>query len=131
MIRKYYARVREAVESRLFHVIGHFDIIRGYIPVNQDPISPAADIIAKTFERMVTEEVHLEINSWRRADQEPFPCRKLIQRYLEKGGRFFSLGSDAHSSQQLAVGINHVKGILANLKPRNVRMLFEHEPSLL
>ena len=130
MIRKYYTRVRDAVESKLFNIVGHFDIIRGYIPTDQDPISLASDIIDSTFENMIANGVYLEINSWRRTDREPFPCKDLIQRYLKKEGKLFSLGSDAHSWQQLAVGIIQVRDLLLNLKPRNMRMLFEQVPNL-
>jgi histidinol-phosphatase (PHP family) len=126
LVRKYYTKVREAVDSRLFDVVGHFDIIRQFVPANQDSISLASDIIDSTFEKMVANKVHLEINSWRRTDQEPFPCKELIRRYLAKKGELFSLGSDAHSWQKLATGIEQSRNLLASLHPRNVRILFDH-----
>jgi len=125
MIRNYYTRVRDAVESRLFDVIAHLDIVRNFVPTHQDPISPAVDIVDLTLEKMVANGVHLEINSWRRTDQEPFPCSELIQRYLGRGGTLFSFGSDAHSPQKLAVGIMQARDLLLSLKPRNVHILFE------
>ncbi len=87
-------------------------------------------MIDSTFEKMITNGVYLEINSWRRTDQQPFPCKELIQRYLMKEGKLFSFGSDAHSWQQLAVGIIQVKDLLLNLKPRNIHVLFEQVPNL-
>ena len=53
MIRNYYTRVRDAVESRLFNVIAHLDIVRNFVPTHQDPISPAVDIVDLTLEKMV------------------------------------------------------------------------------
>ena len=124
-VRKYYEKIRQAAESRLFSVIGHFDVIRSYIPPGCDPASTASDIIDIALERMIANRVHLEINSRRRENQEPFPSRNLILRYLDKGGELFSLGSDAHSAERLGIGITQAMDLLRNLKSKAVHLIFE------
>lgn len=126
-IRKYYLWVSEAAKSRLFNVIGHLDLIRREVPSNQDPIAPALDVIDSMFTQMVRDGVYLEINSRRRTDQEPFPCRRLIQEYLKCGGELFSFGSDAHSSQHIAAGVPQAMNLLRSLEPKTVRVLFQRD----
>lgn len=128
-VRKYYMKVVEAVESKLFSAIGHFDFIRSYVPPSFDVLSTAPDIIDMAFEQMVVNRVCLEINSRRRADREPFPAKRLIQRYMDEGGELFSFGSDAHSARHVGVGIAEAMGLLCNLKPEAVHVLFEERGS--
>lgn len=123
--RKYYAKVRQAVDTRLFNVIGHFDFIRSYISGGSDLASMASDIIDMAFERMISNSVHLEINSRRKLDRDPFPSRRLILRYLDKGGELFSFGSDAHSARSLGTGITQSMDLLRSLRPKAVHSLFD------
>jgi histidinol-phosphatase (PHP family) len=125
VVSKYYTKVRQAAESRLFNVIGHFDFIRSYIPSGYDLASIASDIIDRAFERMVSNGVHLEINSRRKLDRDPFPSRRLILQYLDKGGELFSFGSDAHSTRSLGVGIRQSMDLLRSLRPKAVHLPFE------
>jgi histidinol-phosphatase (PHP family) len=126
VVSEYYAKIRQAVESRLFNVIGHFDLVRSYVPSESDQTSTASDLIDAALERIVTGKVHLEINSRRRSNQEPFPSRRLIQQYLDKGGERFSFGSDAHSTQQLGIGIAEAMNLLKSLGPKAIYVLFGH-----
>lgn len=125
VIQKYYNKVRQAAESRLFDVIAHFDFIRDYVSSNHDPLSIASDEIDSAFEQMITNRTYLEINSRRRADREPSPTRRLILRYLDKGGECFSFGSDAHSAQKVGTGISQAVELLRSLSPRKIHILFE------
>lgn len=123
-VQRYYVHVKDAVESKLFDVIGHFDLIRDYLPPQIDPVSPVSDIIDTIFERMIANQTHLEINSRRKTDREPFPFRRLIQRYLNKGGERFSFGSDAHSAEHVAIGISQATDLLHSLGPKTIHALF-------
>jgi len=124
-VTKYYMKIRHAAESRLFNVIGHFDFIRSFTPSRSNEASAVSDIIDGALERTVANRVHLEINSRRRADREPFPSRRLIQRYLDKGGELFSFGSDAHSAQLVGAGIAQAMDLLRSLEPKAIHTPFE------
>ena len=124
-VRKYYTKIKHAAQSRLFDVIGHFDFIRSYVPPNCDSTTVGSEIIDMAFEQMISNKVHLEINSRRRANRDPFPSRELIQRYLDRGGELFSFGSDAHSTQTLGVGVTDAMDLLRSLKPSVIHILFE------
>jgi len=124
-VTKYYMKIKHAAESRLFNVIGHFDFIRSYTSLESNKASTASDSIDAALERIVANKMHLEINSRRRADREPFPSRRLIQRYLDKGGELFSFGSDAHSAQLVGAGIVQSMDLLHSLQPKAIHILFE------
>ena len=123
--KKYYLKMRQAAESKLFNVIGHFDLIRNCLPVGLDGTSAASTLIDGAFERMAVNKICLEVNSRRRENREPFPSRRLIRRYLEKGGELFSLGSDAHSARTLGVGVVQAMEILRDITTKPIHMLFE------
>jgi len=124
-IEKYYTKIRQAAESGLFNVIGHLDLIRDHVSVDLKSASPVTDMIDMTFEKMIAHGAYLEINSRRRTDQEPYPSKSLILRYLDKGGERFSFGSDAHSVQQVALGIAEAMNLLRSLGPKTIHTLFE------
>ena len=124
VVSEYYTKIRQAVESRLFSVIGHFDLVRSYVPPESNQTSTASDLIDAALERIVAGKVHLEINSRRRSNQEPFPSRRLIQQYLDKGGERFSFGSDAHSTHQLGIGVAEAMNLLKSLRPKAIYVLF-------
>ncbi len=122
-IQKYLTKIGQAVESGIFKVIGHFDLIRDYLPPDQETFSSSLDEIDTIFEKIVKKKIHLEINTRRNACGDPYPSKSLILRYLTKGGEFFSFGSDTHSAQDLAVGISHAMNILTNHE--KIRILFQ------
>jgi len=124
-VEKYYTKIRQAVESGLFNVIGHLDLIRDCFSTDLKSIPEVTEIIDATLKAMTSNGVHLEINSRRRTGHEPYPSKSLIMRYLDKGGELFSFGSDAHSTQQLALGIPEAIDLLHSLRPKVIHTLFE------
>lgn len=123
-IQKYYTKILQAIESGLFNVVAHFDLIRDYVPLHPDSVLPAVEIIDTAFEQMVAKRIYLEINSRRKIDRDPYPSGAVILRYLAKGGELFSFGSDAHSTLQLGVGITEAMDLLHNLEPKSARIMF-------
>jgi histidinol-phosphatase (PHP family) len=124
-IKKYFAEIRQAAESGLFDVIAHFDLIRDYLSADHYQLAQATELIDAAFELMVSENVCLEINSRRSVEGETYPSRELISRYVEKGGRLFSIGSDAHSVSEFGVGVVEAMKVLNNLKSGTSHVLFE------
>ena len=124
-VRKYYTEIKHAAQSGLFDVIGHFDLVRSYVPPDCDPTAIGSDTIDMAFEQMIANKVHLEINTRRKGSGETFPPRGLILRYLDRGGELFSFGSDAHSAQSLGIGITQAMDLLHTLKPSSIHILFE------
>lgn len=124
LTQRYFSGVRKAVESGLFDIVGHFDLIREYVTPNQYKPSKLSKLVDQIFELMVSNGTYLEINS-RRRTLDTVPSSDLIQRYLSLGGKRFSFGSDAHSNDDLGVGIVEAMILVKSLKPKGFQLVFE------
>lgn len=99
----------EAVRTGLFDSLAHFDLCKRhgvrYFGVF-DP-APYADLIDETLRAMIEQQMSLEINSsgLRQAARDTYPCRQILERYHELGGRWITLGSDSHRLQHVGSGI--------------------------
>jgi histidinol-phosphatase (PHP family) len=124
LTHRYYSEVGKTVESGLFDIVGHFDLVREYVAPNQYKPSEVSQLIDQIFGLMVSNGTYLEINSRRRV-HDTVPSSDLIQRYLSLGGKRFSFGSDAHSNDDLGVGIVEAMSLVKNLKPKAFQLVFE------
>jgi histidinol-phosphatase (PHP family) len=105
----YFAEVRRAVESGLFDLIGHLDLVKRYGVRCYGPfdLSLFATEIREILKLAVERGVGLEINTsgLRQAPHETYPGLEVLRWYRELGGRILTVGSDAHSVEDLGKGI--------------------------
>lgn len=105
----YFAEVRQAVQSGLFNLIGHLDVVKRYGVRCYGPfdLSLFADEVRDILNLAVERGVGLEINTsgLRQAPRETYPGLEVLRRYRELGGRILTVGSDAHSVEDLGKGI--------------------------
>jgi histidinol-phosphatase (PHP family) len=105
----YFAEVRRAVESGLFDLIGHLDLVKRYGVRCYGPfdLSLFAAEVREILKLAVERGVGLEINTsgLRQAPHETYPGLEVLRWYRELGGRILTVGSDAHSVEDLGKGI--------------------------
>jgi len=105
----YFAEVRWAVESGLFDLIGHLDLVKRYGVRCYGPfdLSLFATEIREILKLAVDRGVGLEINTsgLRQPPHETYPGLEVLRWYRELGGRILTVGSDAHSVEDLGKGI--------------------------
>ena len=105
----YWAELRRAVDSGLFDLIGHFDVVKRYAQPHYGPFRPEnhADEIRDVLRLAVERGVGVEINAsgWRQPCAEPYPSLAILQWYRELGGEIVTLGSDAHGAKHLSYGL--------------------------
>lgn len=94
-----------------FDILGHFDYFSRYAPWPQPKLlyrhSPAA--FDRLFRILISQDQCLEINTRTILKLEKIGCSKtdrfpdaaIISRYLELGGKYLSLGSDAHQAGEV------------------------------
>ena len=118
VLEDYVNEVLNSIKSRLFDVIGHFtvDFIRHLafgIDVKPDLLEGEREVLRE----IVSNKLYLEINTkeLREAYGETLPSKRIIEEYVKCDGRLFSVGSDAHSANDLGYGINHVMQSLEKL----------------
>jgi histidinol-phosphatase (PHP family) len=107
----YTVEVLNSIRSGLFNVIGHFtvDFLR-YLVFG---IEMEFDLVGgeeTVLKEIIANELYLEVNTkeLRKAYRETLPSKRIIEEYVNYGGKLFSIGSDAHSIKDLGYGINYV-----------------------
>ncbi len=105
----YFEVNRSLVESGLFDCLGHFEMIRRYAINYIDDYSyeEYAEIIEEIIRLLVKKEVVLEVNTsgLRHLPKETYPRFALIERFLELGGSYMTIGSDSHLLEHIGYKI--------------------------
>ena len=92
--------VRESLDVEYpYDIVGHIGYIARYVPYedrsfNLQEFGAEIDDVLKT---VIAKGKILEVNSSNKnLENRTLPCREIVQRYYELGGRKVSFGSDAH-----------------------------------
>ncbi len=130
LYKRYYREVARSIESELFDVIGHFDLVSKYVDEKRADLSKFdhGEAAQKILEAMVETQHYFELNSkWSRprgSSKTVLSMQDLLRLYLKCGGTRISLGSDAHSTDELGRGIQTVLEYIAPLNESKLRLLF-------
>lgn len=127
----YFNEVTLSIESCLFDVVGHLDVIRKYIDIRRVELSrfDYEESMGMILELVVEKKMYLEINSkpsmLRETSIDMLPTKEAVKEYIKKGGRLISIGSDAHSTEEIGGGIREILSFLENLNGTKLKLLFE------
>lgn len=104
----YFLELKNAAQSGMFDVIGHFDLIKRYGVTFFGKFNSGKynSEITEILELMIKNNIALEINSsgLRQNPKETYPSLKIIKLYKELGGDLITIGSDSHSTEFLGSG---------------------------
>lgn len=91
----------------LAHITCPMRRIQGKYAIDFD-YSKIADATDELLKAIIENKKSLEINSsgLRQMISRPMPDENIIRRYKELGGKYITIGSDAHSAQEVGEGIN-------------------------
>lgn len=113
----YFTTLREAVNTGFFDCIAHVDLYRRYgiKHYGREILTIHRGVIEPVLEEMARRNMGLEINtsSLRRGIKEFHPSREIVSLAVEAGVKVFTVGSDAHSLEDLG---DHIDGALALLE---------------
>ncbi len=123
----YFKEVYHSIESRLFNVIGHFDLVSRYIDNGRTTLK-SFDYWGKVnsvLGEIVKEDMYLEVNSkgLREAYMDTTPSKDIVKCFIKNGGTSLSIGSDAHSIQELGKGIKEIMDFLENSNGKKLKLL--------
>jgi len=131
----YFEEVLAAVQSGLFDVLGHLDIVKRYGVPHYGPFDSTcyADEIDAILRACVDTGTGLEINTsgLRGPPQETFPTLPVLQRYRALGGRVLTVGSDAHVAADLGRDIPHALDLAKAAGFEAVTLFVERQPTWL
>lgn len=119
----YLTKMAKLIKKHDFaNILAHIDYICRYAPYNPPDIKldEFQDLIDDIFNTIIDKGIVLELNT-RRFNQEHniAPLLKLYERYAQLGGKYVSIGSDAHKAENIGFKIKEAADLLAkyNLKP--------------
>jgi histidinol-phosphatase (PHP family) len=133
--REYFDEIENSVESRLFNVVGHLDVVRKYTTsraIHQEN-SEYWKKLEAVLEKIRDSKMFLEINSkpsvFKPRCSEVSPNKKAIKSYLDCGGKRVSVGSDAHSKEELGNGVKETFDFLVR-NSQSIDLLFSKERTI-
>ncbi|MBR2122573.1 MAG: histidinol-phosphatase HisJ family protein [Lachnospiraceae bacterium] len=116
-LRRYFRFSLECVERcGFFDSYGHLDYIVRYTPDKglTYKYEDYADVIDPILRLLAERGTALELNtsSLRKGCMEPNPCRKILRRFKELGGKMITVGSDAHRTNEIAADFGEAERAL-------------------
>lgn len=108
--REYFRELREMAESAPFDILAHMDVVKRFgfdIYGSFEPERYETEIRA-VLRAVADRDLALEINSsqLRRAVAQSSPARPVIDWFHEEGGKWITLGSDAHEPDHVGHGLD-------------------------
>jgi len=98
--RRYFRELREMAETADFDILAHMDVVKrfGFEAYGPLDIHRYESEIRAVLRAIAVRSIALEVNTspLRRSVQQTAPTRPVIDWFLEEGGRWVTLGSDAH-----------------------------------
>ena len=114
LLQRYFTEIYELCKWGKFDVLGHLTYCLRYMKcingIDFD-ISVFDEIIAESFRELARHGKGIEINTsgFRQGFGDAFPCLKYVKLYKDMGGEIVSVGSDAHTPED--IGCNVKDGI--------------------
>lgn len=115
---KYFERTLDNIRAfNDFDVLGHIDFAARYIPEGNEGLYTYEryhEVVDQILTFLIENGKGLEVNTkaLRVGMSEPHPSRDIIKRYRELGGRIVTVGSDAHSTEEVGTYIRDALIIL-------------------
>ena len=115
LVKEYFEVMIQALESSIkFDVLAHFEYGLRITDISVVEFDNLASIfLNKIIELIVKKEIALEVNT-----KSMYKYKKenlysyMIEKYLKKSGKLFTLGSDAHNIKEYAYKFNEAKKFL-------------------
>ena len=126
----YFAEATRSVESGLFDVVGHLDIISKIIDKGLGHGDSAYEEgVRMVLGKIMKKKMYLEMNSKLSVLKGPcadtMPSREVVEEYIRNGGRLISLGSDAHSTEELGCGVVETLDFLSRYDRNQIELPFQ------
>ena len=121
LIQEYFEQMIQALESSIeFNVLAHFEYGLRIIDISVVDFDNLASVfLNKIIELIVKKEIAFEVNT-----KSMYKYKKenlysyMIEKYFKKGGKLFTLGSDAHNIKDYAYKFDDARKFLLD---RNIK----------
>lgn len=142
-LMRYFQSIIDNVRSFSdFDAYGHIDYIIRYIPDVKNKKAPVsdfysyakyADILDQVLTTIIAAGKAIEVNTagYKYGLESPNPSKEIIQRYFALGGRFVTIGSDAHQPAHMAYAFGQTRSLLLSLGIKEYAVFENRQPILL
>jgi len=112
LYRQYYEELLQVVKLGGFDVLAHFDNPKRYLKES----TQESELIDEILQELVGREMVLEINTspLRRGCAACAPDAEILKRYSQLGGARVTVGSDAHSSEEIAADFDYAERLVTD-----------------
>jgi len=105
LLEDYYSILEEAVTSGIYNAVAHLDIYKrfGLKYYSREELERVPKRAQRVIKEAVRRGIAFEINTsgYRQGPWEPFPGRKLLEYCVDQGAKLFTVGSDAHRTEDV------------------------------
>jgi histidinol-phosphatase (PHP family) len=119
----YFVEVNNSITSGLFDIVGHLDLPLRYTYRYRETFDQIMywENMRATLNTVIETDMYLEINTkgLREPCRSTYPSQDVLNAYFENGGHLISVGSDAHSTQEIGGGI---KEVLTSLSRKRITL---------
>lgn len=115
---QYFHEILLMVQHADIDVIGHLDLAKRYAfeVVGNYDFNDYKDQLAEILETAIRRNIGIEINTsgWRNSVGVCYPSPEVVKLYHDLGGKYITIGSDAHKNEDLASGLELALALLKN-----------------
>jgi histidinol-phosphatase (PHP family) len=116
----YFQEMRCMVEDGEFDILAHMDIVKRYGFEHYGPFDPREfeSQIRSILHTLARRNIAIEINTitLRRSVNETSPSRQILRWFFEEGGSWVTIGSDAHTPEEVGCGLHQALRHLCELQ---------------
>ncbi len=114
----YWEEVLKTSKAGGFDCLGHIDFPKRYY----QELYYQESMIREIMKRLIDKDIILEINtsSLRKGYHESMPGIDFLEIYREEGGKFITIGSDAHIAVDLGADLEPAKQMIEKMKLQEV-----------
>ncbi len=117
--REYFTSIVDNLKKYTnFDVYGHLDYVVRYGPNKNENYAYAdyRDVIDVILKTLIENEKGIELNTagFRKGLHAPNPCAEILSRYRELGGEIVTIGSDAHTPEDIGTHFTEAAEILSS-----------------
>jgi histidinol-phosphatase (PHP family) len=112
----YFLELQRMVELGRFDILGHLDIVKrkGFEHFGEFDVTVYEEMVRPILKTLVARDLALEVNTvtLRRSIGEPSPSSQILAWYKHEGGRWITLGSDAHKVDDVGACLEEAIGTI-------------------
>ena len=113
-IYSYYNEMMKMVEAGQIDVVGHLDYVRRYYSNGYSSLNQLSELLHAIKEHNLVLEVNTSAK--RRNNLVTFPSPMKLAYYKTIGGENVTIGTDAHSLEQLSDNLNQAEKLIKQIK---------------